>query len=349
MRTLLSPLAAAYGAGVALRNLAFDMGLLKVRRLPVPVIAVGNLMAGGTGKTPLVEWIVRILQGSGRTVAVVSRGYGRRSSGVLVISDGASRRVGADRGGDEPVQIARKFPAARVVVGERRVDAGRIASGELSADVIVLDDAYQHRYVHRDLNLLVLRSGENMRDTRMLPAGERREPLRAMSRADLIVFSGLPNEGAARSQREALTHWYTGRVAGFRYDLGGYIRAGGDAVAPPGSFSRTKAFLFSGIGNHDGFRRSVADAGIRITGEMRFRDHHWYRPRDIETILEKYTRGGADILLTTEKDAVRMTADPVLQTNFLEPFPVWFPELIVTMVYGEDDLRSAVIGSLALK
>src|SRR5512138_3861842 len=154
-RTLLAPPVWIYLAATWVRNRAYDAGIFRVERTSVPVIAVGNLVAGGTGKTPLVQHLAERLLGIGRKVAVVSRGYGRRTRGPLIVSRGKEVLVTPAEGGDEPVLLARNVPGLAVVVAERRVAGARIAAGECAADVILLDDGFQHRAIHRDLNILV--------------------------------------------------------------------------------------------------------------------------------------------------------------------------------------------------
>ncbi|MBM2840054.1 MAG: tetraacyldisaccharide 4'-kinase, partial [Bacteroidetes bacterium] len=189
MKYLLIPFSWLYGFIIYCRNKAFDWKLLDSVEVGVPVISVGNLTMGGTGKTPLVEYIVKLCLAKGRKVAVVSRGYKRESGGVVVVSDGKSLLANAAQAGDEPVQIAKKFPGAIVIVGERRVDAARMAIDEFGVNAIVLDDGFQHRFLRRDLDILVLDARKDLSRIPMIPAGERREPLASIKRANVVAFS----------------------------------------------------------------------------------------------------------------------------------------------------------------
>jgi tetraacyldisaccharide 4'-kinase len=341
MRKALLPLSWLYAGVMSARNLAFDLGFLRVTRLPVPVIAVGNLTAGGTGKTPLVEWIVRRLLERGRMVGVVSRGFGRRSSGVVIVSDGARVLADAGQGGDEPVQIARKFPAARVVVGERRVEAAEVAVKSLKADVLVLDDAFQHRYLHRDLNILVLDAEKDLWKEPALPAGLRRESLRGLGRADVLAFSGLL-PGKNLRDLQPPPGWSSGPVIGYRYVPGGFRRAEEGEPRTPAAMTGKRVFVFSAIGRHDRFVGSLSAQGLSVCGEIGFRDHHWFAPGDGELILRRFRESHAEILVTTEKDAVRMAADRDLRENFLRPFPVWVAGLEVDLADGEATLLALI-------
>jgi len=155
----------------------------------VPVVSVGNITTGGTGKTPVVEWIVRHFLNQNLKVAVVSRGYRRTSRGTVVVSDGRSVLAAPDIGGDEAFQIARKFPAAIVVVDERRIRGARVALTNFGAKVVVLDDGFQHRSLHRTLDIVMVDAVPGLRRIRMLPAGLRREPVASLKRATIVVLS----------------------------------------------------------------------------------------------------------------------------------------------------------------
>jgi len=299
MNVLLAPFGWMYGGLMGLRNHAYDAGWLASERVGVPVIAVGNLTAGGTGKTPLVEHIVRVLLEAGRSPAMVSRGYGRTTGGVLVVSNRGEVRARYPESGDEPAQIALKFPGASVVVGERRVDAARAAIDECGADVIVLDDAYQHRAIVRDLNILVLEAGRDIRTEGVIPSGRLRENAGGIRRADLIGFSGAAEKGTPA--------WADGVIQGapsfsYRQRIEGLCDDRGVEVPVPAS----AVFAFSGIGNPDGFIASLKEKGIAVAGERRFRDHQPYSGSDLLSVCDGAAAAGATIVVTTEKDAVRI-------------------------------------------
>jgi tetraacyldisaccharide 4'-kinase len=333
VRTALLPLAGLYGAVLFFRNKAFDWGILRSARVPVPVLAVGNLTAGGTGKTPLVEYLVDTLQIQGRRVAVVSRGYGRASRGVVVVSEGNGAMVDALTGGDEAVQVAHKFPAAAVVVGERRIDAARVAVQKLAVDVIILDDAYQHRWIHRDLNILVLDGEKDLRREMLLPAGLRREGLSGVRRADLVAWSGLRAGFQTEKLRPQVGNWFAGPMVAYRTDPTGLNRA--SIPGGVGSCRGKRVMAFCGIGNPGRFVASLRELGGEVVRDIAFPDHHWYRPKDIDRILTGFREAHADIMVTTEKDWVRMQAGVELKRNFLEQYPVWYLQLTVKILEGE--------------
>ncbi len=185
LRKLLVPFSRVYGAIVAARNFFYDRGLFTITAVGTPVISVGNITAGGTGKTPLVEYIVRTILDSGARPAVLSRGYRRTTTGTVTVSDGVKVLADADRAGDEPAQIARKFPGCVVVVDEDRVRGARFLESAFHPDVIVLDDGFQHRALRRDLDIVVVADGAG--GSGLLPSGDGREPESSLRRADIVV------------------------------------------------------------------------------------------------------------------------------------------------------------------
>jgi tetraacyldisaccharide 4'-kinase len=185
-----------YGFAMWLRAYMYQKGIiLKTRRLPVPVISIGNLTLGGTGKTPMTQFVVRHLLAKGRRPLIISRGYGGRTTGgPRVVSDGTSMLMSPAEAGDEPCLLAESLSGVPVVIGRKRYEAGLFALEKFSADVIVLDDAFQHLGVARDLDVVLFKSGAFLGNGRVFPGGPLREPLSALQRADVFVVTGLPGE-----------------------------------------------------------------------------------------------------------------------------------------------------------
>jgi tetraacyldisaccharide 4'-kinase len=341
-RLLLKPLSWLYGAVIALRNRAFDSGVLRVERVPVPVIAVGNLTSGGTGKTPLVKYLARFLISLGRTVAVVSRGYGRLTTGPIVVADGRAILRNAMEGGDEPVELARALPGLRVVVAEKRIAGARLAISACGADVILLDDAFQHRSIHRDLNILVLESARAISAEAVLPAGHRREPLSGMRRADLIAWSGM---GGDRRPVASVERWFSGPTIGYTVEGIGIRRIG---TSDRGGVSCREGVVvaFCGIGNPKRFFDAVRELGPAAVEEVTFRDHHRYSSGEIDRLIRRFGDAHADLFITTEKDAARLDAVAEIRENFLRPYPVYTLGAEVRIVEGEERLAEAVRGAL---
>lgn len=335
---ILLPFAWLYSALLWLRNKAFDWGVLKTTNVGVPVISVGNLTVGGTGKTPLVEFLVKQLLAGGCRVAVVSRGYKRKSGGVLVVSDGKKILATAEQGGDEPVQIAEKFPEAIVVVGEKRVAAAQKAI-ELGATVIVADDCFQHRYLHRDVNVVVVDSTSDITADAVLPAGRLREPLQGLRRADVVALSKFDENTSADFDLK-LSPFYSGPFVKFRYKVVGVKRATDDATVSLDVVRGMKLVAFSGIGNHNAFISDLHTNGFAPISDMRFPDHHSYSENDMST-LAAFTRAmAADGCITTEKDVVRLRSKKENSQAFFSEIPIFYLRIEVEILEGKEALHS---------
>jgi len=296
-----------YGAGVLLRNTAYDLRILSSTTPAVPVVSVGNLTAGGTGKTPVVAWMVRYLVSQGIRPVIISRGYGRVSTGVRVVSDGASLLLNATEGGDEPVQLAQTFPTVPVIVGERRIDAAAVALERFRPGVLLLDDAFQHRAIGRHLNVLVVDAGADLTREPLLPAGRRREQLSGMRRATLVVMSraGRPTETVPWEDR--LRRWYDGEIVYCTRQISSF-RSGQGITLDPGAHKGKRCLLLSGIAKPGRFEDDIRSMGLSVSRHLRYPDHFRYSRRDVETILKTAAGERAEVLLTTEKDMVRLQA-----------------------------------------
>ena len=298
VRSILLPLGWLYGAGASLRNTAFDRGWLKSTGFDVPVVGVGNLSVGGSGKTPLVDYLVGLL--AERKPAVLSRGYGRRTGGYRLAEAGAS----SDDFGDEPAMLKRRHPQLPVAVGERRVPAlTRLLEDAPQTGVVVLDDAFQHRAIRPGLQVLVTPFHRPFCDDAPLPAGRLREWARGAERADVIVVTKTP-EGAGERERSDLAARLRKRpdqpvlFAGLAY--GALQRLDGSEAGPVGG----SPYLVTGIADP----QPLLVHTIRRwpgTGFQAFPDHHRFRRDEIERVAAGAAFGGADFLLTTEKDAMR--------------------------------------------
>jgi tetraacyldisaccharide 4'-kinase len=274
----LNPLSGIYGGAVRARNEFYDRGLLRARRLQGPVVCVGNLSAGGSGKTPFVILLGELLKARGIDFDVLSRGYGRRSRGVrLVDPAGLPREFG-----DEPLLIARKLQVP-VVVGEDRYDAGRFAESKFGAQLHLLDDGFQHRALARDFDI-VLVTPQDAND-RLLPSGRLREPLHSLRRADAIVL-------ASGASAESFS------IAG---KLIWRVRRGIVPVNVP-----PRPLVFCGIARPENFVLQLRAANIEPVAEAFYRDHHAYSEKDIRDLRELKQRSDAGGYMTTEKDAVNL-------------------------------------------
>jgi tetraacyldisaccharide 4'-kinase len=311
LRAALLPLSSLYGSALETRARLYRSGVLASHRVPCPVVSVGNVTFGGTGKTPFVEFLARRFRFEGRHPAVVSRGYGRASRGVVVVSEGNGPLVGADEGGDEPVAIARRVPGAIVVVGERRVEAARTAI-ERGADLILLDDGFQHLALERDVNLLLVDAADPFGGGKLPPDGTLREPLTALARADAVVLTRIDRAEPPRETISALARWNPDApVFRARIRPAGLWDERGSALADPRSLSR-RFVAVCGIANPAGFSRSMTELDLAPDELLVFPDHHRYGRRDLERIRRAADRTGSAWILTTEKDAVKLEGKTTL-------------------------------------
>jgi len=274
----LNPLSGIYGGVVRARNELYDRGLLRSRRLQGTVVSVGNLSAGGSGKTPFVILLGELLKVRGIKFDVLSRGYGRRSRGVrLVDPAGLPQEFG-----DEPLLIARKLQVP-VIVGEDRYEAGRFAEAKFGAQLHLLDDGFQHRALARDFDI-VLVTPQDAND-RVLPSGRLREPLHSLRRADAIVLASGASAESFSIDRKLI--WRVRR---------GIIPLN----VPP------RPLVFCGIARPQNFVLQLRAANIEPVAEAFYRDHHAYNEKDIRDLRELKQRSEAGGFVTTEKDAVNL-------------------------------------------
>lgn len=274
----MNPLSGLFATGVRIRNGLYDRGLLQQRRLEGPTISVGNLSVGGSGKTPFVILLGQLLKQRGIKFDVLSRGYGRESRGALEVDPAGSPR----EFGDEPLLIARRLQVP-VVLGEDRYQAGMLAEAKFGPQMHLLDDAFQHRQLARDFDI-VLVTPEDTRD-RPLPAGRLREPLSSLRRADAVVLTS----GASAADVP---------VAG---KLVWRVRRGIISKNVP-----SRPVVFCGIARPQNFLLQLRTAGIEPAAEALFRDHHAYTEKDFRDLLTLKQQSEADGFVTTEKDAINL-------------------------------------------
>lgn len=267
-----------YGAGVGARNALYDRGILPARALQGPVISVGNLSTGGSGKTPFVILLGDLLASHGIKFDVLSRGYGRQTRGIALVDPGGSARSF----GDEPLLIARRL-GAPVIVGEDRYQAGIFAETKLGPQFHLLDDGFQHRSLARDFNILLL-TPEDARD-HLLPGGRLREPLSSIRRADAVVLTSGASPDAFPLQGKLV--WR--------------VRRGIVPKAVP-----AQPVAFCGIARPKSFFLQLRAAGIEPAAEAVFRDHHVYTEKDVRELLQVRDNSEAGGFVTTEKDAINL-------------------------------------------
>lgn len=295
-----------YGYVMSFRVALYKKGVLTRHHLPVPVISVGNLTLGGTGKTPMTIYLARLL--AARKPAVVSRGYGGKASGrVNVVSDGKQIKLDASAAGDEPFFMAENLPGVPVITGKKRVDGGRFAVDHCGAQTVILDDGFQHLALDRNVNLALFKVDSFLGNNRIFPGGDMREPLKALGRADGFVLTCVDdvNIGKAEAIKKALmTKFPDIPVFMARYQVVSLVCPDKSSVAV--EEIGPDVFAFCGLANPASFQRSLALAGIKTSGFLAFKDHCPYQRPELDLIKKQVARCGATGLVTTEKDLVKL-------------------------------------------
>lgn len=307
LRGVLSAAAGAYRGALAAREACYRVGLFSTRRLPVPVVSIGNLTLGGSGKTPLAALVATALRELGARPAVISRGYGRRTRGVRVVADRDGVSLDARDAGDEPRLLAEQLPGVPVVVGESRYEAGRVAVERCGADALVLDDGFQHRTLVKDLEILAVEGTEPWGNGRLFPRGVLREPLSALRRANIVVVTNPAHPETVAAIARSLRHRgspatvLTGsyRAEALRPDTGGAARS-------PSALSGRRVVALAGLASPAGFVTTLARLGATVADLVEFPDHHPYTQADLDRVGSSARRAGADWVVTTEKDWVRL-------------------------------------------
>jgi tetraacyldisaccharide 4'-kinase len=303
----LLPLSWVYGALMKLRNGAYNSGIMPQTSVRARVISVGNMTAGGTGKTPFVEYTVRKLLEWKKRVAIVSRGYGRAETKAVAFGPSDRFRGSAALLGDELFQIGKKFPAAAIIADANRERAAERASKEFGADVIVLDDGFQRRSLKRDLDIVLIDAGVQLRSMHMIPAGFRREPMSGLRRANVLAYTRVL-EG---QQLEPFPEMEGALKLQVRFEPVGFRSSETSESLPLESLKERSCLGFCGIGSPESFRGSLTDVGLNVIEYLAFADHHQYNERDIERISAAVSTLTPQVVVTTEKDMARLSAMPL--------------------------------------
>jgi tetraacyldisaccharide 4'-kinase len=356
MSLALAPFAFVYGALTRARTRLYQSGLLKTERVGAPVISVGNLTAGGTGKTPLVEWVARAVASEGLRACVLTRGYGRENEGRrVVVSDGERVLASVREGGDEPVLLAESLAGVASVVCDRdRVGAARWALEHLGAQAFVLDDGFQHMRIARDLDIVTLDATAPWGGGHMLPRGLLREPADALARADCVVVTRSDLAPDIESLRAEVARLTGARVVASRVRTRGMRRIDDADATRDAATQEEKArtsveslvaagpvAAFCAVGNPRAFFEQLRREGFDLRHTRSFPDHHAYARAEVETFAREAAGGGAVALLTTAKDAVKLRAQAF-------PLPCYVVEIELEFE-DEDLLRRLVKDVLAVR
>ena len=346
---LLRPVALLYRFIVQFRNALFDRGLFKQWNSPIPVVSIGNLTAGGTGKTPLVDWVVKYYLSIGCKPAIVSRGYLRESKGVQLVSDGHRIMLSSREAGDETAMLAWNNPDAIVIVAEKRKKAvtyiTRHFAGRVPA-VLILDDAFQHRQINRKLDITIINAAEPFFKAKMLPEGHLREPLKNLSRASLILLNKITDNNSVETVVKELEK--NGRPV---------VKArikNGEVVCFSGEFASShevplpenlKVLAFAGIASPESFLESLRSEGINVAAHRFYRDHESYSAKKLQAIRSEAEEKNLS-LITTEKDYFRMLGRPEL-IRILTARPCYYLKIETDIFEGRETMErllKAVVG-----
>ena len=330
MAAALGTLSVGYRAALLARGWLYDTRLLKTGRLPCPVVSLGNVTVGGSGKTPLAELATLTLVALGAAPAVVSRGYGRVTRGVQVVADRGGVRLGARAAGDEPLLLAERLPGIPVIVGENRFEAGRHAVEAHGASVIVLDDGYQNRTIAKTLEILVVSARAPWGNGRLFPRGQLREPLSSLRRSHLVVVTNPADEEAVDAVTRTLRlHDSPAPVVTARYEPLEVRRVGDGARLPLSDLRGRRLLGFGGLASPRSFMETLRGIGVPLAGFAEFGDHHWYTDADLTEVARRARMAGAEGLITTEKDAAR------LREKALPGLPVWVLTVRMVLASGQ--------------
>lgn len=290
-----------YGAVMRLRAWCYRSGCYPVRRLPRPVISVGNLAVGGTGKTPVTAWIARQLLEQGLQVAVLSRGYGGSLEGqVAVVADGQNLLLTPDQCGDEPYLLASTIPGLMVVIGSDRYRAGQLAMERLRPDVFLLDDGFQHQRLQRDLNILLMDCRRPVGNGHVLPAGPLRETASARQRANVVVYTRCAATDAPAIIDQRVPQCLA------RHQIASFRRLSDDTELPLEQLQGGKVAAFAGIADPQAFFDGLQQKGLELSATLALADHTVYAGGQLRAVQQLLDEHAVDWLVTTAKDAVKL-------------------------------------------
>jgi tetraacyldisaccharide 4'-kinase len=307
---LAGPASWLYGSAVGLRNKLYDGGFFRVRQLPVPVVSVGNLTVGGSGKTPLVAHISRYFLSKGQAVAVLSRGYRRRDASALrMVSDGKNILVDVTLSGDEPMELAVSVEGLAVAVGADRYRAGLEVIRRVAPRVFVMDDGFQHRRLYRDLDLVCIDAAEPVENFKLLPAGRLRERLRGLNRAGALVWTGWKRGKPSDPLVSRILGVLESEIPVFRavQNVVGFTAVtGGEETLGPKGLDGEPVGLLAAMAKPGRFKEALEDTGAEVVWYLTKRDHYGWHHEDVERSVAKAKKRGARAVITTGKDSVKL-------------------------------------------
>lgn len=343
--TLLRALSRVYGLGVAAKLGLYRRGILKRHKLACRVISLGNITVGGTGKTPTAQKLAAAIRDMGYRVVILNRGYRAGWKGeVGLVSDGQKIYMTAAEAGDEAYLLAKSLPGVPVVIGRKRALTGDYAVEKLQAEVIILDDGYQHWQLERDLDIVLVDSQNQFGNSRLLPSGTLREPLSNLKRAHAFLLTKVDQstDNARDNIRDTLSAnnaeaIVVESVHSPRYfrEIEQWYKWVSTADIPIEDAKEHKVLAFSAIGNPSSFEQTITDVGAQLVAAVRFPDHHDYSMAEMQAVMQRAVDAGADALVTTEKDAVKIPSEFIHSER---PLPLFVLGIEVKFLSGAEEL-----------
>lgn len=308
VEALLFCLSIVYTLAVELRLVLYRFGFIRIRMLPVRVISVGNITLGGTGKTPTITHLADLARRRGTRAAVLSRGYGRRNEQkIAVVSDGRKVLLGPEDAGDEPAMIAAACPGTPVVVGSDRYRAGREAVERFDPAVVLLDDGFQHVRLHRDLNIVLIDGSDPFGNGRLFPAGILREPLGQLARADAVLITRADASPDLTGLKERISRHTKAPLFTSSFVPRGLVSLADGTSRPLSELRGRTVIAAAGIARPASLKRMLTGLGATVRELRAFPDHHGYSPEDLASLRSLAKEQDASVIITTEKDAVKLT------------------------------------------
>jgi len=341
IRFLLFPFTGLYGLAIEIWNLLYDKRCIKTSKFDIPVISVGNLTVGGTGKTPFVIYLAQHLKESSLSVGIVSRGYGRKTKGTVVVHDGKSILSSHDESGDEPWLIASALKSVPVIVDEDRTQGIQTLIDKFPVDVVLLDDAFQHRRAGRDLDILLINSREPSENYHLLPGGRLREPLRQSRRASLIIHTKCPGHNIPAFADRLAEFTACPQISSVSVHQLVQYRDGDFSLSEIPKDERV--FAFCGVGDPASFRQTLTDVGISPVKFVAFPDHQAYSESVIKNLRSQMEAGRCKAIVTTEKDLVK------LPPQFLESFSIYIIKMTINLDETGKKILTNLINQIMIK
>ena len=333
----LIPLSWIYGIVIFLRNKLYDLGWIKGAIINKPIISIGNITSGGTGKTPMVIYMSQLLQKKGKKPGIISRGYGRKSQGLQVVHDGTKLIAEVNVAGDEPYLMAKMLENVPIVVSENRINGIKKLIDNYLVDIIIMDDGFQHMKVKRDLDIVTVSANEKENNYRLLPWGNLREPIKNIKRANLVIYTKTNNHILPDIHPFIFRHLRSKHLTSIlKPVLMKYKNSSYKKITTP----TEPMFAFCGIADPLSFRSSAEELSLQIKCCQFFKDHQDYNASVIKKLSDEISLNKITSVVTTEKDVVK------LPTSFLSEFDIYI--IKINFKFGNDvaflsELESAMI------